>query len=211
MLAVTKPHIDFNAVSRDDAPTIGERYSRASESSDLRVQAESRCDADYLIAAGWAGDSIGTMLYRLRSEFDQVHACVRPGQALNKAERLLVLSRLKSLPAAKQAIGSMAVIQATKRRFMRPDADALKVAGRVIDVFLDPNCAHCDGRGFTGGGRHEDSGPQALCRPCSGSGKRRNTIGRDDDERAFGAFLLSELERMTSEVEVSMSKFLRQR
>lgn len=192
-------------------PSLGERYSRASESSDLRVRSEARGDVDYLIAAGWAGDGFGTMLYRLRSEFDQVHACVRPGAALNGAERVLVLSRLKSLPAAKAAIGEMAVVQATKRRFMRPDADALILAGRVIDVFLDPLCGHCDGRGFTGGGRHEDSGPQMLCRPCGGSGKRRNTIGRDDEERKFGALLLSELERLTSEVEVSMARFLRSR
>lgn len=194
-----------------DGATIGERYSRASESSDLRVKPESGCDADYLIAAGWVGDTMGTMLYRLRSEFDQVKACVRPGQALNGAERVLVLSRLKSLPATRDALGEIAVIQATRRRFMRPDADALVIAGRALDVFLDPNCGHCDGRGFLGGGRHEDSGPQMLCRPCGGSGKRRNTIGRDDEERRFGAFLLSELERMTSEVEVSMARFLRSR
>ena len=197
--------------TRDDAPTIGERYSRASESSDLRVKPEARCDADYLIAAGWCGDGLGAILYRLRSEFDHVHACVRPGQPLNTAERVFVLSHLKSLPAAKEAIGKMAVFQATRRRFMRPDADALILAGRVIDVFLDPNCSHCEGRGFTGGGRHEDSGPQVICRPCGGSGKRRANIGRDDEERKFGAFLLSELERMTSEVEISMARFLRSR
>lgn len=192
----------------DEAPTIGERYSRATESSDLRPK-EGRCDVDYMIAAGWVGDRLGTMLYRLRSEFDQVHAEIRPGAALNLTERVLVLSRLSSLPAAKEAIGNMAIIQATKRRFSRPDADALKLAGRALDVFLDPNCGHCDGRGFSGGGRLEHSGPQVVCRPCSGSGKRRNAIGRDDEERKFGGFLLAELERLASSVEIEMSRFLR--
>lgn len=194
----------------DEAPTIGERYSRATESSDLRAK-EGRCDVDYMIAAGWVGDRLGTMLYRLRSEFDQVRAEIRPSAPLNVTERVLVLSRLGSLSATKAAVGALAVQQATRKRFMRPDADALVLAGRCLDVFLDPLCGHCDGRGFSGGGRHEHSGAQVLCRPCGGSGRRRHTIGRDDEERNFGAFLLSELERLASAVEVEMSRFLRSR
>lgn len=194
----------------DEAPSLAERYSRAANSSDLKMR-EGRCDLDYMVASGWVGDRLGTMLYRLRGEFDRVHAEVRPGKALNHAERVLVLSRLPSLGATKQAVGNMAVVLATRRRFMRPDAAALILAGRALDVFLYPLCGHCDGRGFTGGGRHEDSGPQVLCRPCGGSGRRRNTIGRDDNEAKFGALLLSELERLTSSVEVEMAAFLHNR
>lgn len=194
----------------DEAPTIGECYSRATESSDLRPK-EGRCDIDYLIAAGWAGNRLGSMLYRLRSEFDQVRSEVRPTQALNLTERYLVLSRLTSLRMTKEALGELAVQHATRMRFDRPDKDVLVIAGRCLEVFLDPLCGHCDGRGFSGGGRHEQSGPQVICRPCGGSGRRRNTIGRDDAERRFGGLLFTEMQRAADLFETRMGRRLRNR
>ena len=53
----------------EDRPTMAEQYSRAMESSHLEVT-EERGDVDFLIAAGWTGESLGTDLYRTRMEFD---------------------------------------------------------------------------------------------------------------------------------------------
>lgn len=53
-----------------DRPDLAERYGRAIQSSHLEVITDERCSVDLLIAAGWVDESLGTALYRLRSEFD---------------------------------------------------------------------------------------------------------------------------------------------
>ena len=189
----------------DDRPTIAERYATAMESSDLR-QKPTRCDADILMAAGLARDHNGkglglaTSLYRLRSEFDSVKATIRAGKTLAPIDRLQVLSQLQSLGEVKRALGAHAVILATKKRFMKADADALRVAGRCLDVWLDPLCHKCDGRGTT----HDYGKPQIICRSCGGSGNRKFTIGEDDADRAFGQALLSGMDHMIGDVDTSM-------
>ena len=60
-----------------DAVTIGERYRKATNTSNLKVEARRSGDADLLIAAGWA-DSLGIKLYRLAGEFDQAARDLRP-------------------------------------------------------------------------------------------------------------------------------------
>jgi hypothetical protein len=190
-----------------DAPTTAERYQRAAHSSNLKVTPEEkRGDVDYLIAAGWVSDSLGAMLYRLVGEFDAVRAEVRQG-ALNQTERLLILSRLKTLTATKQALGSLAIQHATRKKFMKPDADVLKIVGRALDVFLDPVCHHCEGRGFNGGEYRGET--KAICRPCRGSGRRNHAIGKDDEERRFASFLLADMDRMTESAGVEMRQALR--
>ncbi len=52
-----------------DRVTMGERYGRATDTTDLRLQ-ERRSDADILIAAGWLDDNLGAKLFRLGREFD---------------------------------------------------------------------------------------------------------------------------------------------
>ncbi len=188
---------------------VGERYSAAIESSNLRVKAEEKGDVDLLIAAGWAPDTLGAMLYRLATEFDTVRADVRRG-ALSPVERFLILGRLKSLPAARDEIGIWACIEATRQRFMQPDSAVRVLVGRVIDVHLDPTCHVCEGRGFNGGGRHEHTGPQIICRACRGSGLRRDSVGKTEEERRFARFLLAEMAMRMQSVESMMRKYLRQ-
>jgi hypothetical protein len=53
-----------------DARTLDERYARATHAADLKPAAERRVDVDYIIAAGFAQESLGTKLYRLASEWD---------------------------------------------------------------------------------------------------------------------------------------------
>lgn len=56
----------------EDRPTLPERYARAMQSTHLEVLVDERCSVDLLVAAGWVKDGLGTMLYRLRTEYDAV-------------------------------------------------------------------------------------------------------------------------------------------
>ena len=56
----------------EDLPTLQERYARALESTHLELVLDERCSVDMLVAAGWVKDGLGTMLYRLRTEYDAV-------------------------------------------------------------------------------------------------------------------------------------------
>ena len=223
-----------------DAPTIGERYSSATESSNLRAHPDRPGDVDLMIASGWIADGLATSLYRLRSEFDAVkaeHERIEPelqrqielarmaekderlgievGKAIRQqaktdalTARLFVLMHLKSLSPCVQRVGNFALAQAA-RKGLRESVDTGKIAGRVLDVLLDPNCHHCDGRGFNGGTHRGE--PQVLCKPCRGSGHRRDTVGKTDRERAFAMHLLAQLESVLSDVDRKMRAFLRGR
>ena len=193
----------------NDAPSIGERYSAAIESSDLRVRAEKRGDVDILIAAGWVGEGLGPMLYRLQVEFDLVRADVRGPGTLSPIERYLILEKMKTLRPARQALGSFVVEEAEKWGAPWEPAVLRLLMGQVLDVFLDPTCHHCEGRGFHGGTHRGEQ--QVLCRPCRGSSHRRDQIGKDAAQAHFGAHLLAQLERQLVDVERAMKRFLRDR
>lgn len=109
-------------------------------------------------------------------------------------ERALILSRLKTLRETKEALGSFASLLATRRKYMRPDAAVMLTAGQALQVFLDPLCSHCAGRGFNGGSHRGE--PRIRCRPCRETGHRKASIGKDELSRQFGAALLVEMERM---------------
>ena len=117
--------------------------------------------------------------------------------------RALVLVQLKTLDATKQALGSLAVKQATVQRFMRSDAAVMKIAGRCLDLWLDPRCPSCEGRGFSGG----YDGPQMLCRPCGGS-SNRPMVGLGDEEQRFAKGLMALMDRAANAAEAGMRKRL---
>lgn len=218
----------------DERPSIGERYSSAIESSNLKL-GERRGAVDYVIAAGLVPDGLASTLYRLLVEYDGVRAehaaaearmrslekmapheqgeddatgktaAERTLEILESAERealtahVLILSQLSSLREAKRLFGEYAVVEATRQRFMRPDREALILAGQVLDVFLNPNCKHCGGRGFNGATRRDE--PQMWCRPCKGSGHRRDMIGKDAEQRAFASSLMMSADAMMFDVQ----------
>lgn len=193
----------------EDHPTTGERYSSAMESSNLKADADRRGDVDMAIAAGWVEDGFGASLYRLAVEFESVRGNLRLGKTLAAIDRFEILNRLKSLAKVREELGRIACLRATKERFMQPDAEVLVLVGRVLDVFLDPTCSPCSGRGFTGGGRHEESGPQIICRACKGTGQRRANLGRQQDEKDFAADMLADMQARMAGVERAMQRFLR--
>lgn len=53
-----------------EATTTQERYSRAVNTSNMRVQADVRNDTDTLIAVGWCKSKFGAALMRLQAEWD---------------------------------------------------------------------------------------------------------------------------------------------
>jgi hypothetical protein len=54
----------------DEKRGVEEQYTSAMSTSDLRVEAERKCDADIIIASGWSQGRIGGALMRLHTEYD---------------------------------------------------------------------------------------------------------------------------------------------
>lgn len=220
-----------------DLPTTAERYATAIETSNMRV-AEGRCPADIIIAAGWARSGIGMLLLRLRGEWDDVKrvheqavAALNVGEksaarlrAQDKPEdadaaikaatdaavtaRAMILVEISTLYATKQALGARALDMAHRGRHEIPEADVLRLAGRCLDVWLDPNCPACSGRGYSGGGRHEHATAPVVCKPCGGTGKRSTAVGRDDNERRFARAMLCHMDEAITSAEIQMRECL---
>lgn len=62
----------------DEKRTVDESYAVACATSDLRVEADRRGDADVLIAAGWSPTRIGSALLRLHTEWDRSEMPAKP-------------------------------------------------------------------------------------------------------------------------------------
>lgn len=190
----------------DDKPTIGERYVRATESKRLSVTLERPGDVDMLIAAGWVKDGLGTTLFRLRGEFDGLNR-LELAQAANRlTARVLTLAAMPSLAGAREALGDFAVSLATRQRFMEPDDVVRSIAGHALDLWLDPLCPSCGGRGFNGG----YGSPRMRCAACHESGQRALRFGgKTEASHQFGRALLNEMDRKTLYVEGRMRDFMR--
>lgn len=191
----------------DHPPTVAERYTTATEAHSLTVNTWRSGPVDVLIAAGMAGDGLGVSLVRLRAEFDSVRSAVRGTGNNSLTERALALMQLRTLRKVREMVGDLAAKQAVVTGFR--SRHLMAITGKVLDVLLDPLCHHCEGRGFNGGGRHEQTGPPVLCRPCGGTGHRRATIGRNAPEREFARHMLALLERSATRAEGEMSRRLR--
>ena len=208
----------------DDRPTIGERYSSAMGSSHLKMT-ERRGDLDIIIAAGLIPDGLASALFRLAHEYDGVRAEHRAaesrlrikefeaqGQKPTEAEatikqaeaealtaHALILARLRSLERTKNLFGEFAIQEATRQRFMRPDREALILAGQVLDVWLNPNCKRCDGRGTMGGSHRGEI--STVCKACKGTGHRRDQIGRDEPQRKFAGHLTMRISELLAQAQ----------
>lgn len=190
----------------DDRLTTAEHYVRATESIHLEVMTERRGDVDMLIAAGWVKDGLGTTLFRLRSEFDGMNRLELAQAADRLTARVMTLSAMPSLAAARGALGAFAVSLATRKRFMEPDDVVRSIAGHALDLWLDPLCPSCGGRGFNGG----YGSPRLRCAACHESGHRALRFGgKTEASHQFGRALLNEMDRKTLYVEGRMKDFMR--
>lgn len=190
-----------------DRPTVAERYATATEAHSLKLDIKRTGPADVLIAAGLAGDGLGVSLVRLRAEFDSARSAVSGSGNNSLTEHMLALMQMRTLREVKEMVGDLAAKQAVVTGFR--SRHLLAITGRVLDVFLDPLCHHCEGRGFNGGGRHEQTGPPVLCRPCGGSAHRSGAIGHNEAERDFARHMLALLERSATRAEGEMARRLR--
>lgn len=194
----------------DEKPTTGERYASAIDATNLKVSTLTSGAVDIIIAAGWCGDTLGATLRRLSAEYDSIAADHHRAAADDLTARVLILSHLgNSLRLAKEMVGNLAAKQAIAQGLNASPDDVAKIAGRCLEVYLDPNCRPCDGRGFNGGGGRGHEGPKVLCKRCKGTGHRGSEIGRDDAERSFARLILALMERATTTAEANMAKKLR--
>lgn len=173
----------------DERRTVEESYTSATQSSNLRCEADRRTDVDVLIAAGCTPGILGSALMRLHSEYD---GSAKPA-VMTATEALLLMGKLKSLPRVLSVIEGWAVLQhmeAPKR-----------LAQAVIAHWLAPGCTHCQGRG------HEQiAGTPSLgrkCKACGGTGKRKEPMGE------AGRQALNLINDCVYRARTSMSKRLR--
>ena len=139
----------------------------------------------------------------LTAAFEEVQ---RTALAALHTEIILALSAMTTRRDARARLIAFALELAQRSRFNLSAAAVTLLAARILDVFLEPHCAHCDGRGFSGGGRHEHSGPQMICKPCRGTGTRRVDIGRDHAERRFAGHLLMSMDALMYEVQRAIGR-----
>lgn len=125
---------------------------------------------------------------------------------ITQADHLMILSQLKTLREAKEAIGAHAIVMATRHRFMRDNGVVLKIAGRVIDVWLRPACNPCNGTGWKATGYAGEAPRQ--CSACKGTGHRRDTI-TNAQEQWFAFLLLGDLQREMAAAGGAMVRKLR--
>lgn len=151
----------------DMPPCIEEQYISATTSSNLRVQAEKRSDADILIASGISGGSLGGALMRLHSEYSRGGV---PMRSATQTDHILLMAQLKTLGVVLEAITA----QAMHWRIERPEQTALA----IVAHFLDDTCRKCDGRG-----NEQIKDTPALsnkpCKHCHGTGKTALPYGGD--------------------------------
>jgi len=140
------------------------------------------------------------------------------------SERLFHMGRLKSMVETKEALSEWAMERAIATRFKCPGqmpsdihkvptwrqaararaTSVVGVAGRVLDIFLDNLCAHCQARGYNGG----FGTPSRICSACHGSGKRETSIGGEPVEENFGRLLLLEIDELMTRAEREMRRAL---
>lgn len=185
--------------------TIGERYRKATVSSNIRPEARRSGDADLLIAAGWA-DSLGIKLYRLAGEFDQVARDLH--RTKDKTDAILVLGRLKTLTQARVALVGFAM-DAAPRWGVKLDPNIIGVVvGKALSAWLDPNCPKCGGVGTVGG---YDGQVKRLCKRCAGTGKTRHGLGETEGERYLAHRLLATMDNLMTQADDVLKRYLRNR
>lgn len=106
----------------NEKPGIEETYISAMTSSNLRVEAGVRGDADVIIASGWSHGRIGGALLRLHTEYD---ACEKP--------------RLVEIDSLLPALTSAAIVEAKSGKLSREQRRAVKAQAQAQKIKHDQN------------------------------------------------------------------------
>lgn len=209
--------------------TVEESYISASNTSDLRVEADKRNAADVLIASGWTPGVMGSALMRLRSEWDGSARPIRPtqaqilviaaslprqitvnGQSVTRNDKeLLRLAReeaqtwyqgeLRLLRIKLKSVTRVQELLTTWAIDKAKNPD--KFACKVVSYWLDSICHACHGRGHM-----VIDGSPVLgdeCPICKGSGRQTPPAGE------LGREALSMMDECVMTARNAMKKRLR--
>lgn len=153
--------------STDERPGVEEQYLKASTTSNLRVQADRRGDADVLIAVGWSCKGFGGALLRLHGEWD---AAAKKPRGMSETDLILLRGRLKSLSTTLQYL-----VEAMEKLGM---ASPQSRAGAIVGYWLHQACHTCHGLKF----ETIQSTPvlsAIRCKACHGTGLGLAPHGQD--------------------------------
>lgn len=156
-----------------------ERYARALASTHLETKPHQSA-IDILTAAGWANEGLGTMLLRLRIEWDYARATGGISGMQFQRQRAAAQVAL-----TRHAI-RMARRHASRTRMSKPELMP-GVAESALDYWLDNLCPDCRGRGQHGGAGTKPD----VCRTCHGSGHKTMPALAN----VFALTLLAEMDR----------------
>lgn len=206
---------EYDAVRGERTLAILNAHAAAKMAATLRrTAAEVNARARLEVDAGKAGRMEGDAA-RTNATAEMVD---KQAEDAALTARALMMIHLKTLPATRVAVHGFARIHAIRSRFMVPkfpDQERRRievvshVAGRSLDVWIDPACPHCAGRGFNGGYRE----PVVICDACDGttnriSGRRGERLGPTHFAHEFGLSLVDELERKADKVARAMRRFM---
>lgn len=134
---------------------------------------------------------------------DDAEALIREADAIQartphevRSAHAFIMVGLTTLAEAKQQLGALAVRMGAKPgRKLAPEV-SLRLAGRVLDVWLDEVCHKCDGTGRLGNRFAGDR--ERECPACKGSGHRREILGDSRAQSDFARDLFAEVQRQVA-------------
>ena len=158
------------------------------------------------LAPDWTevpGNEDAALLWHAR-EHERI---MREFAARRVTAKALALLHMKSLRPTVEAVGVFAWFQAKRLRYEGAPETVNGIVGRAVDLWLDPICHHCCGRGFNGG----FGVPLVLCVHCGGTKVRRPRLAKSEAGHQFGLALLVEMDRKAERVAKAMTNFLKTR
>lgn len=177
-----------------EAPTTQERYSTATHSNSLCVDARTTGDVDYLIAAAWGSQQFGAALMRLQAEFDGAgrrlpkrpsrsdvfHAArVSMGKGITKVTASSTKVAKDRLQASYDSEMRMLVQPLKSLRSVRRhlaiklllDGMPDSAVDQIILQWLSPKCPLCCGRGLMLKRWSDTELSDDKCMACAGKGE----------------------------------------
>lgn len=182
------------STSTTERPDITERYTRASDTHDLRLR-PSGCDADVLLAAGYAArhdtkGAVALRLWRLRAgDRGGFGELVRECSGWICAGLATPVRDRPRLPHIK-----------------RVEAD--DVAARVLRWWRHNQCMTCHGRGSPMIPSSQRLDVSRECTSCHGTGRSLVERVVAAKYREHARYLASELESMDARIGVDMTRIL---
>lgn len=176
--------------------SASERYLTATNSTQLKHSAEKTCDADVLLAAGYASardpaKSLALDVYRLRANRD-----MRGANSIAERMAQKVMQRSKPSRAARPTISRI---------------HAIDLCLTVLKVWHMPTCPVCGGHGHPNipGTPHLDT--TRKCKPCDGTGQRQLKRHVKPERLPLAEWIIDHLNDQAGQVFSDMARLLSSR